>query len=256
MSDQVAKLAPVIWSEIQKAKHILLHCHPNPDLDSVGSVLALKHILKKIGTSAQVISGDDPIPANTRFLPGVDQIMKSGFTEIDPKDYDLFIICDSSDPKQITQKTDLKLPLQIRSIVIDHHNTNVGYGDINLVIPDQSSTCEIIYNLVCRKDKQLVDLDAAQCLYAGIWSDTGGFSFAKSGDTFRTIADLIDKGVDNQLAINELSSSSTKYLKFVGYGLYESAEHFGGQVLISKLSLKKQQEIGLSPEKYFLFTKR
>ncbi|OGD06837.1 hypothetical protein A2899_05060 [Candidatus Amesbacteria bacterium RIFCSPLOWO2_01_FULL_49_25] len=91
MSDQVAKLAPVIWSEIQKAKHILLHCHPNPDLDSVGSVLALKHILKKIGTSAQVISGDDPIPANTRFLPGVDQIMKSGFTEIDPKDYDLFI---------------------------------------------------------------------------------------------------------------------------------------------------------------------
>ena len=63
MSDQIKKLAPVIWSEIQKANKILLHCHPNPDRDSVGGVLAMKHALISLGKKVTIIWGDSTPPS-------------------------------------------------------------------------------------------------------------------------------------------------------------------------------------------------
>ncbi len=48
MTDLVKQMAPAIWSEIQKADRILMHCHPSPDADSLGSTLALYHSLKNL----------------------------------------------------------------------------------------------------------------------------------------------------------------------------------------------------------------
>jgi nanoRNase/pAp phosphatase (c-di-AMP/oligoRNAs hydrolase) len=49
MSETIKKFAPIILEEINKANNILLHCHPSPDPDSVGSTLATKIVLERMG---------------------------------------------------------------------------------------------------------------------------------------------------------------------------------------------------------------
>jgi len=65
-----------IWNEIEKAKNILLHCHPSPDPDSYGSALAMLHFLEGQSKSATLIKGDSPVPDFAQFLVkcGIDSI--------------------------------------------------------------------------------------------------------------------------------------------------------------------------------------
>src|SRR3989344_3205155 len=92
-----------ILSHIEKANSILLHCHPSPDPDSVGSVLAMKCALEQMGKKATVIKGDSDIPQAFMHFPGADTIVKKNFGEVDLKNFDLFIILDSASPEMISR---------------------------------------------------------------------------------------------------------------------------------------------------------
>lgn len=67
-------------------------------------------------------------------------------------------------------------------ICIDHHASNDSYGDLNYVDIDASSTCELVYNLLVRfqqiKDINIINEDIATCLYTGLVTDTGNFSYS------------------------------------------------------------------------------
>ena len=89
MTDTIKKYAPIIHSEVQKAKHILLHCHPSPDPDSVGSVLAMKLALEQLGKKVTLIKGDSEIPKAFAF-PSDETITQKSYPEVDLKDFDLF----------------------------------------------------------------------------------------------------------------------------------------------------------------------
>ena len=58
LTKEQKRIARQIWKEIEKANKILLHCHPNPDPDSVGSALAMMLVLQRIGKEVIVIAGD------------------------------------------------------------------------------------------------------------------------------------------------------------------------------------------------------
>src|SRR3989344_3353977 len=122
--------ASQIFDEIKKASSILLHCHPSPDPDSVGSALAMKFALEQLGKKATVIKGDSEIPQAFMHFPGAKEIIAENFFEVDLKEFNLFIILDSAAPEQISRFKPIKFPLPIRTIVIDHHRTNPGYADI------------------------------------------------------------------------------------------------------------------------------
>ena len=81
----------LILDEIQKAKSILLHCHPSPDEDSIGGALATFHLLKKLGKNVSIIAGDSEIPTGFELLPDGDEILPQNITEIDLGQFDLFI---------------------------------------------------------------------------------------------------------------------------------------------------------------------
>ena len=58
---EILQLAEAI-SRLLRADNILLLCHKNPDGDTVGSAMALCHVLKSLGKTAAILCAD-PIPS-------------------------------------------------------------------------------------------------------------------------------------------------------------------------------------------------
>ncbi len=183
ISPLIIEKAPLILAEIQQAKSVLLHCHPSPDPDSVGSALAMKFVLEQMGKKATVIKGDSVIPQAFMHFPGADEIVQKNFGEVDLKEFDLFIIVDTASPSQISRLRPIQMPLSIKSIVIDHHPSNPGFADLNLIEPSYPATSQILFDLF---DLWKVNItpEIAANLFMGIYTDTGGFKYP--GTTVRT----------------------------------------------------------------------
>jgi phosphoesterase RecJ-like protein len=102
------------------------------------------------------------------------------------------------------------------SIVVDHHRTNPGFGTINLIDPDASSTAEVVYRLIQRMGDE-PDADVAACLYAGLITDTGRFQYeSASPDVLRIGADLRERAFDHaRLAQALYADGSVAYLRLL-----------------------------------------
>ena len=183
-----------IWDHIVKSERILLHCHPNADGDSVGSALAMAHVLTNLGKKVMVIAGDnDQLPRYLSFLPGYNIILAKDFFQVDLANFDLFLILDTASPSQISRKAPILFPLTIPSIVIDHHASNTLFGNENFVNTESPATCQILYELF---KEWGVDIshDIALCLFIGIYTDTGGFKYPLTTErTFQIAAELTNK---------------------------------------------------------------
>lgn len=245
-NEEFNNIAQKIKTEIDSAQTILLCCHPSPDPDSLGSVLALKHYLEGIGKKVIALRGDDDLPKNLLTLPGAKNIIAKNFTEIDAVDYDLFIATDSSSPGQVTKLGDIPQPVRKKTIVIDHHDTNTEYGDINLLITDSPATAQIIFELF-NNWNVTVNPDIAKCLFAGIYSDTGGFKYPKTtAQTFAIASELAKTAPDFAKIIFDLENNyDAENLKFLGLALSLIENYFSDNVAISPIPIIKMNELGI-----------
>jgi len=125
------------WEKIEKAKHIALLTHVNPDADTLGSALGFWHFLKSIGKKATVVN-TTTLPYNLDFLPGIEKVQK----KIPPKS-DLWISfdCGSFDRLGVEKK-------EVFLINFDHHRSNTNYGNINIIDPDGAATAEVVFNFI------------------------------------------------------------------------------------------------------------
>ncbi|MFA6432699.1 MAG: bifunctional oligoribonuclease/PAP phosphatase NrnA [Candidatus Paceibacterota bacterium] len=228
VSPIIKEKAPLILAEIQKAKSVLLHCHPSPDPDSVGSTLAMKAALEQMGKKATVIKGDSEIPDGFMHFPGADQIVQNNFFEMDLKDFDLFIILDTGSPTQISRVRPIDLPFPIRSVIIDHHASNAGFADINLIEASSPAVCQILFELFGIWGVKITP-EIASNLFIGIYTDTGGFKYSLTTQrSFAIAADLLQYIPDFPKLISDMENSNTLAdLSFKALAL-ESVEVFGG----------------------------
>jgi len=233
VSDKVKQLAPVIWKEIQKAKKILLHCHPNPDPDSIGSSLALYLMLKNMGKDATIIYGDSKKKTQYEFIPGFDEILEKNFSEINPKNFDLFIACDSAGLEQISNRAKVEFPQGLKVINIDHHQTNTNYGHINLIETNSPATAQIIYELM-QEWKVKITKDMATNLFLGIYTDTGGFKYPKtSSETFLIASQLVKIAPDFSGAVFNLENSlEPQQFAYLQLALNSLEHYFGDRVAL------------------------
>lgn len=205
-----------IFQEIKKADRILLPLHLHPDGDSIGSTLAFCYVLNKWQKEALPVSSDPP-PENFSFLPLINKVKHIDFTEIDLSKFDLIIALDNSSLSRFTNK---KLPAALKnfSIVnIDHHLTNTKFGQVNLILPKKTSTCEILYDLFI--DWQIeIDETLATLLCFGIFTDTGCFRFPNTtSDVFRKTAKLLDLGAPlSEFVFQTFRGLRLKTLKYYG----------------------------------------
>ena len=236
MSETIKKFAPIILEEIKKAQSILLHCHPSPDPDSVGSALAMQLALEGMGKKVTLIKGDSSIPKAFDF-PGVETITQKSYGEIDPKEFDLFMALDSSTKEMISFKDEVVFPTTMKVVVIDHHKTNTMYGIINCVDANYPSTSAILFDIFKEFGISL-NHDIALNLFMGIYADTGGFRFENSTpETIKIASDLAKLAPDFTKTIFTMENSNTKgKILFEGLALSSLKEFFGGKLVITSVS--------------------
>lgn len=225
-----------IIEQIQKSKKVLLHCHPNPDPDSVGSTSAMRLALEKIGKEVIHIKGDSNIPKSFKF-PQIEKIVEKNISEIDLKNFDTFLILDSGSIDMVSAKYPVVFPETLTTIVIDHHASNVGYGKFNLIDPRYSSTAQLVYDILIKMNIE-IDHDIALNLFMGIYSDTGGFRYGDNGAEAIEIASRLAMiAPDYQKTISIMENSNTKEsLIFEGLLMNSVKTYFDGKLAIAYIS--------------------
>jgi len=159
---------------IDSGQDFFITTHIDPDGDAIGSVFSLYWALRSLGKNATVYL-KDKVPYRYEFLPGPDRISNA----IPDKNYDAVFVLDCGDfPRIGDGYEDLKKTKMIVSI--DHHNTNDGFGRINVLDADASSTGEILYRLYKYLGVSL-SYEMAVNIYTAIVTDTGSFRYENTG---------------------------------------------------------------------------
>lgn len=238
----IPELAPTILAEIKKAKSVLLCCHPSPDPDSVGSVLAMKWAIESLGGAGSgpkvtAISGDSEIPDEFMHFPGAHDIVPKNFGEVDLAEFDLFISLDASTLDMVSRKSAVTFPAGLKTIVIDHHRTNTKYAQVNLVDASYPATCQILYDLFEAWNIEITP-DIAADLFIGIYTDTGGFRHrGTNAATFRAAAKLVEKIPDFSKLITDMDNSrKPETLAFMALALNSITTFMGGTMAIASVS--------------------
>ena len=174
---------------IESAKSVLISTHLNPGGDALGSALALSHYLDSIGKPNEVICNNSA-PYNLEFLPGVDRVT------LEPKGkHDLAVILDL-DALNRLGRTRPFIEECPHLIVIDHHVPHEQPGHDRIVDVDASATAVILARLLNRAGAKL-NKSMAQCLLAGIVTDTGAFRYRNTtAESLTLAAQLLESGGD------------------------------------------------------------
>lgn len=179
--------------------------HARPDGDCIGAQVALARALAAGGHTVVCVNSD-LVPRRLQFLvPGM-RFMRTDEALGDPTDY-AAIFVDCADHARAGERLKARFPAPVANI--DHHLSNIGYAEINLVDSASAATCEILAGLLF--DHRLeVDAQAAQALYTGILTDTGQFRFTSTTRrTFLLAAELMARGAKPTEAGFELYERET-----------------------------------------------
>jgi len=238
-----------IWKQIDHSKKILLHCHPGPDGDSIGSSLAFYHVLKNLGKDVVLIQGDNSVPRNFLTLPGIDKVTPKNIFQTNLDDFDLFIINDSSSVKQISRLGDLKFPKKLFTIAIDHHLSSEKFAKINLVLPKYPATCQVLYELFQLRKIKITPKIAA-CLYVGLYTDTGGFKYINT--TYKTLnmATVLAKIYPKfpELIFDHENSDEPDRLKFISVLLGTIENFYSNHVAIASITFEQIQSLNFTSQ--------
>ncbi|MGL5718313.1 MAG: DHH family phosphoesterase [Paraclostridium sp.] len=211
-----------IIEAIEKGNNFIVTSHYSPDGDNIGSTLAMYFTLKCLGKNVLHVL-DDTTPVNLGFLIKDANILKSQEVNVNLDDY-ILISLDCGDKNRICVSDEIKFNVN-KLICIDHHASNDNYGDLNYINPDESSTCELVYNLLKEYskflDKQLINEQIATCLYTGLLTDTGNFSYSNTNpSSFLMAYDLVELGAKKDTIIQSVFQSNPyNYYKLLGEAL-------------------------------------
>lgn len=210
---------------LEKPRDIVIIGHRNPDGDAMGSTLGLKHYLDKKGHACTVLVPNE-YPDFLHWLPGsettfrFDRQNKQSQKAI--SNSEIIFLLDFNALHRVgndMQNTLEKYPNDF--VLIDHHQQPdefmYMYSDTEIC-----STCQMVYQFIeMNNDLALIDATIATCLYTGIMTDTGSFRFrSTTSKTHRIIADLIDKGAENDRIHNNVyDANSYNRLLLLGQAL-------------------------------------
>mgnify|MGYP001609900067 CR=1 FL=1 len=235
-----------IKEAIGKTENILLHLHPSPDPDSAGSVLALAEYCERLGKEVTVIGGDSDLSPTLSVLPGFARILPKSYGEINPADYDLFLVLDSAAITMISKKTKVFFPAEMTVINIDHHISNSNYGQINLVDTSAPAAAHILLELFLVWRADITPTMAAN-IYAGLHSDTGGFRYGNTTARTLELAALLlvknPRATETTLALGQNFPKGLLRYKALAFSSIE--EIMDGRGAIIALSFSDLAKIGL-----------
>ena len=227
---------------LQGTENVALSGHVRPDGDCVGSVMAVYLYIKKNMPKKEVKVFLETPSSVFGCIKGIEVIDSNMDTQ---EEYDVFIALDCNaerlgDAEPIFRRAKTK-------INIDHHVSNQGCGDINIVVPDASSTCEVVYDLM---NPEKLDVEIAKALYIGIVHDTGVFKYSNTlPKTLLTVAKLIEYGFDFPKIIDETFYEKTYLQTLVcAKAVSESVRFMDEKCIFSVVDKSMMEFYGVGPK--------
>ncbi|MDD3337038.1 MAG: bifunctional oligoribonuclease/PAP phosphatase NrnA [Eubacteriales bacterium] len=178
-----------LLSALQETDSVLLFSHISPDGDTLGSTLALRLLLEEMGKRVELVL-DGKAPENLRFLPGVEDYLEPKAAKCG----DMAIAVDVSCEERLGEASAL-FGQSKKTVVIDHHRTNDGFGQINWIDGNAPATAVLIYRLFQEWKRPMTEQQAV-CLYTALATDTGNFVYESvNAECFQMMAALMDAGL-------------------------------------------------------------
>ena len=221
------------------AKNVAVSGHIRPDGDCVGSVMSIYQYIKKNMPETEVKVFLETPSSVFGCIDGIENIDSQMDTL---QEYDVFIVLDCS--KDRLGNAEAIFDRAKKKINIDHHVSNQGCGDINILVPDASSTCEVVYELM---DPDKIDVEIAKALYIGIIQDTGVFKYSNtSPKTLQVAAGLISHGFDFSKIIDETFYEKTYVqTQVMGRAVAESVRFMDGKCIFSVVDKEMMEFYGV-----------
>lgn len=235
------KIPKEILKALKENQRFLLLTHQKPDGDAIGSIITLGKGLKKLNKEVDYFI-DLPLEDKLQFFPEI-----KCFNQSLSESYDLIVFLDCSTESFAHQPS--TIPRHKKKLVIDHHKSNSGYGDLNL-IEITGATAELTFRIVRSLDVS-IDNEMADATFTGISTDTGSFQFSnvtsdthlilselyKIKDSFSSLSKVLHK--EKNLEQMKMTGAAIRSLEILD-GLpiafmvlqYETIEYYGGSINI------------------------
>lgn len=229
-------------------KYALILPHTMPDGDTIGSSVALFLGLTHIGIQSWIILDDD-IPRDLAFMAGPlvttsQYLCRRQALEVPmTSDNTVVITVDLSDLERLASRKNLLESYRVWNL--DHHVTNLMFGDLRVIDSEASSTGELMHRLLKHWEIP-ISKAMAEALYVAITTDTGSFKYANTTPTtHRVVADLLEIGIDrDKIALNLYHSEPSSKLKLHSLSLGHLKIYSNGRVARAYVSQHMLMEAG------------
>lgn len=231
-----------IINEVKAVKKIAIGGHVRPDGDCVCSVMALYRYLQKELPEAQIDVYLERPADIFDCIRGIEEIHSDFQTD---QVYEVFFALDCND-----ERLGDALPIYRkagRRINIDHHISNTGCGDLNIIEPERSSTAELLYDLL---DPEKVDEEIAKAVYIGIAHDTGVFRYSNTSPrTLQIAAKLLAFGFDFSALIEQTFFEKTYVqTQIMGRAVLESVRFMNDRCIVSMVNRRMMEFYQVTPK--------
>lgn len=237
--------------QLEQNREVVILIHHNPDGDALSSALALSMYLEQYGHSCEILS-PNAFPDFLQWMPGIGKVHRA---DLEPEycaekvnKAGLIFCLDFNQSKRVQ---DLQIPLEKSKAfkaLIDHHIAPEDQFDFVYSVTDEtSSTCELVYQFIAhyRNDGDKITREMAECLYAGIMTDTGSFSYScDNPSTHETAGKLIAMQINGErIHRNIYDTYSENRVRLLGFSLSERLhllpEYATSYIYLTKEDLKR-----------------
>jgi len=230
---------------IRRNDRFLLVTHENPDGDALGSILGAKLALDQLGKdSVMFLGGESDPPQEYSFMP-LAELLRT-LPEDAANRILLALDCANASRTGLPAELLERVPL---SVNLDHHHDNTRFAHVNVVVPEASSTGEIVRDVLRELGVRLTP-EIAEALYIAVVTDTGRFQYANTTPkALRLAAELVEAGVDVHRVFQGIYETiDFAKLKLLARALERAQVYEGGRLVISHLLRSDFRELGVGEE--------
>jgi len=215
--------------------------HENPDGDALGSMLGTALALRGLGKEATMyLPGEAPLPGEYRFLD-IGEVRRDV-----PDEMEMLVLVALDCANEDRLGPDQSVRERARLVIdVDHHHDNSRFGDVNLIVPDASSTAEIVRDVLAELGVALTP-DIAEALYVALVTDTGRFQYTNTTPkALRLAAELVEAGADVHGIFRQVYETvQFAKLKLLARALDRAQLFEGGRLVVSYLVRSDFDDVG------------
>jgi phosphoesterase RecJ-like protein len=223
-----------VVAALRDNERFVVTSHEAPDGDALGSLLGTGLALRALGKDVVMfLGGTAPLPGEYTFL----ELEQRGLRRERPEDAAerVLVAVDCASPGRVGGEPGV-VDAAPFTVNIDHHHDNPRFGDVDLIVPDASSTGEVLAD-VFHELGVVMTPEIAEALYIALVTDTGRFQYANTTPkALRLAADLVEAGADvNRVFQGVYENVQFAKLKLLARALERARVFEGGEIVVSHL---------------------